>query len=383
MTTGQKTIILFVTVIAALLVTILGLYQRWPGWAWPAAAAVLCLAPALAIRAGSRNPEPFPPGTLPDPDLPIPPVERRELRVCDVALPSAEQDYDFLFSATVRWCPLEPSAESPTVNAGGLAVEAILNRARSVTASRAPSASTFIQHELAGALATMHPDESGQLQAMALDVSLVLSKDDQERLDKLAAVRKDEAVWAHERKYEQSRRAYLGEDVLKDTGSAVVWWLHKNDDQVARTVQDIGLLAQLTSASKNEHVAEPFRHLVPDAAPDPGSGSFEGDRSGASPAPPETEAGTEASARAPEDVLAEFLDAAGFSPADAEYFFLGAQAAENLEQLKPDVAAAIRRRFDDTPAPHTEPVPPQPQPFSMNGHASMTGDASGLGDAPH
>ncbi|NUP23535.1 MAG: hypothetical protein HOZ81_47275 [Streptomyces sp.] len=37
---------------------------------------------------------------------------------------------------------------------------------------------------------------------------------------------------------------------------------------MAKTVGDIGLLAQLTSAANNEQVAEPFRHLVPDAFPE-------------------------------------------------------------------------------------------------------------------
>jgi hypothetical protein len=57
------------------------------------------------------------------------------------------------------------------------------------------------------------------------------------------------AIWEHQRKYEQNKRAYLGRDVLKDPGSAVVWWLARNDDHVEKTVQAIGLLAQLSSAA--------------------------------------------------------------------------------------------------------------------------------------
>ncbi|WP_326602226.1 hypothetical protein [Streptomyces sp. NBC_01800] len=70
------------------------------------------------------------------------------------------------------------------------------------------------------------------LQAMTEDVRPTLHQHDQERLDGLAGVRKDQAVWEHQRKHEQSTHKYLGEDVLKDTGSAVVWWLAKNDEQV-------------------------------------------------------------------------------------------------------------------------------------------------------
>lgn len=116
----------------------------------------------------------------------------------------------------------------------------------------------------------MAENSTGRVQAMALDITLSLSEPDQERLDKLAAVRKDEDVWEHERKYEQSRRAYLGEDVLKDTGSAVVWWLHRNEDSIDTTVKDIGLLAQLTSAANDEDISERLQHLIPHAVPEAG-----------------------------------------------------------------------------------------------------------------
>lgn len=103
------------------------------------------------------------------------------------------------------------------------------------------------------------------LQAMTEDVRPTLHQHDQERLDGLAGVRKDQAVWEHQRKYERSTHKYLGEDVLKDTGSAVVWWLAKNDEQVERTVEDLGMLARLTSAVNDTDVPERLRALIHNA----------------------------------------------------------------------------------------------------------------------
>lgn len=76
-----------------------------------------------------------------------------------------------------------------------------------------------------------------------------------------------QAIWEHERKYEQNKRAYLRGDVLKDPGSAVVWWLTRNDDHVEKTVQDIGLLAQLSSAANNTDVPETFQQFLLRFAP--------------------------------------------------------------------------------------------------------------------
>ncbi|MYV97342.1 hypothetical protein [Streptomyces sp. SID3343] len=269
MSSDRKTVTVFLAVICGLLLAIVDVWFGWPLWGLPILAAVPALvAVALLARAGRRR-RGVPPGL--EPYLPVEPVERRSMRVSEVALPSTIEDYDFRFTATVRWCPVDGATGVPVVNPGGLAVQAVLQRARQITELRDARRSSLVQRELDGALGIMEPDASGLVLAMAEEVTLTLTEHDQARLDKLASVRKDEQVWEHERKWEQSRRAYLGDDVLKDPGSAVIWWLVKNDDHVERTVGDLGLLAQLSSAANNEDVPDRFRHLVPYPEPEPES----------------------------------------------------------------------------------------------------------------
>lgn len=323
MSSGQKTVSVFLMLISSMLVLILGLFVSWPIWAWPVAAVLLGASWAGATAAASRgNRGKLFPDTMTAP--PVPEVERRELFVKGVALPSSLEDYDFLLSATIRWCPEKPYAQETGIHHGGLAMEAVLARARVITAACDPSRSSLVQHELSGALAEMHHDRTGRIRAMALNVVLTLSEEDQNRLDRLSAIRKDEELWEHERKWEKSRRAYLGDDVLRDTGRAVVWWLAKNDDQVEKTVEDIGLLARLTSAANNEQVAEPFRHLVPHAFP----------QTPAAEAP-----------RGPADLFTDFMQGLGFKPGADDCVMVADQVAMAVKDRDADAAEEIRKRF--------------------------------------
>ncbi|NEB05211.1 hypothetical protein [Streptomyces sp. SID13726] len=260
MSSGHRTMTLFVTVILGMILVILGLSAGWPIWAWPTMAALLLVVGVVTHRILAPAPEAFPRALLAEPDLPEP--VRQEHRVAHVALPSSVADYDFSFSATVRWLVLDAPEDAPYVNPAGLAVDAVLQRARVVTAQQPPHRSAFTQHQLDGALATMRTDSTGRIMAMAQDVVLSLPELDRERLAKLAGVRKDEDVWEHERNYERNKRTYLGDDVLKDTGSAVVWWLSRNETEVEGAVDRIGLLARLSAAANNDEVAPPFEHLV-------------------------------------------------------------------------------------------------------------------------
>ncbi|WDO05689.1 hypothetical protein ME763_08455 [Streptomyces murinus] len=257
MTTARKTTTVFLTILCALLLSILGLTERWPAWIWATLAALLVVVPAAAMKIAAARRGPVP--VVFEEQLTAPPVERTDCQVSQVALPSLWDDYDFVFSATVRWYLLESPGRAPVLNPAGLAAETVLNRARALTEKREPGLASLVQHELGGLLSRMFPDATGQLQAMAENVSVILRPQDQERLDRLAKVRKDKAVWEHQRTYEQSRRQYLGEDVLKNTGSAVVWWLAKNDEHVEKTVADLGLLAQLTSAANDSDIPERLR----------------------------------------------------------------------------------------------------------------------------
>jgi hypothetical protein len=269
------------------------------------------------------------------------PVERWEERVTDVLLSSKREDYYFLFSATVLWSPMRAAMDESVINMAALAVDAVLSRAREITEQRDPGNASLVRHELASALSEMQSDATGYLRARAESVQLVLPDHDQQRLDRLAAVRKDKAIWEHERKYEQSKREYLGGDVLKDPGSAVVWWLAKNDDRVEKTVQDIGLLAQLSSAANNTDVPETFRQLVSGLAsahvPDPFHLDLDG--SGASQS---SESGKSAT-----DHFEAFLRAMDLIEGDPERVLFARRVADlAVRQGRQEVADEMVHRFD-------------------------------------
>ncbi|MFI2672891.1 phage holin family protein [Streptomyces albidoflavus] len=303
MTTGQKTVFGFLGIIATLLAVILGLCLGWPLWVWGLVAALVsgALLASMALTGRAQRAEPFPEGTLID--LPVRPVERREIQLTRVRLPSAERDYGFLLTATVRWCPRPDGPDRP-MDGGALARASVVQRAEEVTRTSEPGRCSLVQHELSAALAVMLPDPYDLVDAHAVEVTLALDDRDQERLDRLAAIRKEQAVWEHERRREQDRREYLHSDVLRDTGSAVVWWLTRNDEQVGRTVDDLGILAQLTSAANNEEVPELLRELITTPpAPEPDWDGWE-----PTPSAPRTSA----------DLFGDFLREAGVNPDEAE-----------------------------------------------------------------
>ncbi|MEU7649325.1 hypothetical protein [Streptomyces huasconensis] len=350
MQSGHNAMTGFVTVILALVIVIVGLVSRWPLWVWPCAAGVLSAgAAASLVRARRRRPL-IPPERLLEPELPIPQVERWECVIKDVSLPSLSEDYDFQFSATVRWLPQEAPANAPVVNAGGLAIDAVVDRARRITHQSPPHRSSLVQHRLNGELATMVADPSGRVLAMADNVRLTLADADRERLEKLATVRKNEEVWEHERKWEQSKRAYLGEDVLRTPGSAVVWWLAKNDEKIDKTVSDIGLLAELSSAANDQSVPDDFQRYVPGLAKEQEPLEAMADESTTGPPSP--------------DEYARFLlrhsGLPDGDPRRALYLERVAEAAKGAGL--PDVADALLRMLGDFPHPPQSAGPAEP-PF--------------------
>ena len=341
MSSDRKAVTAFITLICGLLLLIVGLLVHWPLWAWLVATASL-VTPTLVMKATADPPDLLPREFLPDPNLPCP-QEKREQRISEVQLPSKLPDYDFLFSATVRWCPVDTSPDAPVINAMALAVNAVLVRASEITSNRSPDRSTLTQRELDAALGRMEPDANKYVLAMAQDVTLALSPHDQDRLDKLAAVRKDEDVWNHARRHEQSKRTYLGKDVLKDTGSAVVWWLARNDDRIDKVVNDIGTLAQLSSAANNKDMPMLFEHLVPGLIPsDPESAQMgNGQVNGVQPAP-----------RSATDAFRELLGFMKMGDGDPRRpLFTGQVAYLIAKQGEEDIAAELRNEFDVLPDP--------------------------------
>ncbi|MFE7117106.1 hypothetical protein ACFU99_17015 [Streptomyces sp. NPDC057654] len=385
MSSGHKTMTFFVTVILGLILVIVGLTAHWPRWAWAAAAAALLIGAGLALVAGPRRRGPVPPEHALEPDWPIPQAERWEQTVSGIALPSRVDDYDFLFSATVRWCPLDAPADAPHVNAGALAIESVLDRARHITVLQPPHRSSLAQYQLNGALGTMRPDPSCRVEAMAEHVVLRLCETDAERLTKLSAVRKDEDVWEHERNWERNKREYLGKDVLKDTGSAVVWWMARNEDEVERTVNLIGPLAQLTSAANNEDVPEPFQRLVPGSRPEPEPRFADMWSAPHEPPPPyDDEPPGDAGLSG---LLNRLMDEAGLAEDAPDRALFARRIANDLDAANaPDAADEIRRRFDTpTPPPASdEPDPDEPDSGEpdVDGPGTGGGPSTGSGSGP-
>jgi hypothetical protein len=219
-----------------------------------------------------------------------------------------------------------------------LAVDAVLRRAREITGQRDPGNVSLVRYELGRALGEMREEPTGCLWAMAESVRLVLPEKDQQRLDKLAAVRKDEDVWEHERKYEQSKREYLGDDVLKDAGSAVVWWLARNDDQVEKTVQDIGLLTQLSCAANNAQVPRP------DPLYDSGTDGWDVPRQ---PDGEKSDGEKSDGEKSAADHFGAFLAALGFDADDPQRAHFARRVADLAAwHQRQEVADELKRRFD-------------------------------------
>ncbi|WP_435614667.1 hypothetical protein [Streptomyces coelicoflavus] len=258
-------ILLFVA-LGGLAPAVLGNLLHWSAWLWgfmsivTVSGSLLMVMTVLGgdrVTAGPHNPgEPEPPAAPAEPPY-------QETRVIDAALPSAADGYDFLFSATVWWRPLPDHATDGSDGAfPALAASSIVSRAVPVVHQEEPDRASFARYLLEGELAVSLPDQSGRVTALAADVTLTLAHADRERLRKLKDLRKDEEIWEYERQRERNMRHYLGDDVLKSTGSAMVWWLARHEDEIERAVAMIGPLAQIAAAANDEEVPELFRHLL-------------------------------------------------------------------------------------------------------------------------
>ncbi|MGX7757774.1 hypothetical protein ACWQ06_03780 [Streptomyces angustmyceticus] len=237
----------------------------WSAWLWGFMSMVTVSGSLLLVMTilsgGHASADPYEPG---EPEPPATPAEPpyQETRVVDAALPSAADGYDFLFSATVWWRPALDRAEPSSGASPALAVSSIVSRALEVVQREEPGRASFARHLLEGELGVPLPDRSGRVKALAADVTLALAPADRERLRKLNDLRKDEEIWEYERQHERNKRRYLGDDVLKSAGSAVVWWLARHENEIEKAVDMIGPLARIAAAANDEEVPELFRHLL-------------------------------------------------------------------------------------------------------------------------
>lgn len=217
---------------------------------------------------------------------------------------------------------------------------------------------------------------------------VVLPDSDKRRLDELAELRREEEKWQRTCNLERNKREYLGGDALKDTGSALVWWLVQFDleaEDVERAVKLIGTLTELSAAVNNTDIPEPFKHYVRAEAhstefsaqipvmSENGSAAQGSSSNGLFHSGPfydgATQGSTFAGSLADEtDHLADLLDELGFTPGSAERAMFAGRLAKLVEKSGNSAAADdIRRRFD-SPAAGEEPVvdtdAPQPAPHS-------------------
>lgn len=250
--------------------------------------------------------------------------------VTGVRLPSSRPDYDFVFSAMICWQPVITEAGHRVFAASAVAVDSIVQRARELAEKRDPVQLSLVQHEMRRVLGEMQPDTAGYVRAMAESAELTLPEEDRIRLGELAEVRKNGELWDHQRRQEQSKRQYLGDDVLKSPGSALVWWLARNENEIGGAVANIDPLQQLSDAANNiGRVAGPFNGMTQGwpADGDPGTVS-------SGPVPPSAA-----------DLFDYFMRAMRIS-ADEERAFFAHQVADLVEARDSALADEMRVRFD-------------------------------------
>lgn len=258
MTTEEKTLLAVLTTAAVLVPIALGAALGWPAWSWLLIAVPLLGALGLVARNIRRRVQQELLWQQVAPPVQVEPQhEAMQTLVADVPLPSAVADYDFHFSATADWRPVEGSTIQHA-NFGGLATDAILARARSITAAEQPNKVEVVQHRLVSELGMVRTDASGGVEVWADHVQLTLPEADRERLRRRSEVCKDEDLWERELDHERRKRDYLRDDVLKSMGSAVTWWLARKDNDVEDTVRLIDPLAQLCAAANHAEVPELF-----------------------------------------------------------------------------------------------------------------------------
>lgn len=380
--------------VSCVVITILGITLDWPRWLWiltPTLAAGILL---LTVIGSGRTPKSDPSEFMSKTDAwptepsiltPESPAEPpfQETRVENVSLPSSMTGYKFLFSATVWWRPQQSGSRPFHADLAGQASEWVLSRARAVTAHEDPGHVDLAEHRLNGALGAAMPNGAGSVTALAAHVTLTLHETDREQLEKLAELRKLEDIWEKQRHYERSKREYIGGDVLKSPGSAVVWWLARHDDEIAQAMDMIGPLAQLSAAANDMEVPEPFRHLVSQAFADYSEELPEYESAEPIEEPRFFMPDPEPETTEPDDVIdhiVSLLKDLGFTEGSADWKVYVHRIANSTEASgHPEAAARIRRDLLAQPSPDEEqpadPAPPVADDASRTTYADETESA--------
>lgn len=386
MSNENKTLLGVLAAVAVVLPLVLGLILGWPIWVSGLLILLFLLAPVAVYRNILQRNEQAELARLiaenPSPRAEEPPEKPFADYPVDLELPSALADFGFQFSATVCWRAGSEPIGVRHHNPRALAADLVLAQARDIAATETPERRELLAARLNSELGYVRNDRSGQVEAYAKNVSISLSEEDGARLKELTELRKSEEDWDRRRNLERNKREYLGQEVFKDTGSALTWWLVQERlgaQDVERAVELIGALAELSAAVNNDEIPELFRGYVreevraprrepeqdalrfgPGGGP-PWNGSFHHGPyyDGASqetafiPAqPPGAMGGT--------DHLGALLDAAGFRSDDPLRAMAASRIALMFEKSgKSEVAEEIRRRFDSPERGHGPAAEPE------------------------
>ncbi|MFC5287056.1 hypothetical protein ACFPM7_08335 [Actinokineospora guangxiensis] len=260
MSNSDRTFIGVAVIITAALTVLLTLLGN-PFWLGPVLFVPIAVGGfMLKVRLEEKpQPQVYAPPPPPPPAAPAPPAGEH---IQNQPVPSADRDYRFLLHGHVRWRPLG----GDSYPSSAVAVNALLQRAGAITAQLKAADHDLLRPRLAAELGSPAPDPNGRVEAWIEDLAVTLPDADFQRLARLAAVRKDEEVWEHERAHERNVRAYLRDDVLQSPGSAAVWWLAKDTTKVEETMRLADCLTRL-SAVAHDRPLPVFEPAPVDAAP--------------------------------------------------------------------------------------------------------------------
>jgi hypothetical protein len=246
-----------------------------------------------------------------------PPVQFQAQPITGIRLRSALTDYSFVFTANVLWLPSTDGVSGT----GEIAVNEIIRRAHEITERRDPNEATLIASDLTMVLGVLQSDPSGRVQVKAESIHLQLPPEDQQRLDEFARLRKEEGLWEYQRRYQVNKRRYLRTDVLKDSGSAVVWWLAKHEDDPRQVAASIDVLTRLAHAANSVNGAAFAASAAPDTAP----------------VAPQT----------PAERFDAFLDSLDPTPGDKDRLLLTDLVARFVDRYDQKAADDMRRRHSE------------------------------------